>query len=222
LDTPVAAASPPRHPTFRRHPLLAGAFVALGILVYLIYILLLAYAFLGSGMIGFLCPGGDLLGGGESRLAFYTVCGVAAGLTRARRPRLVCALLANSNLLGPVGPLVLGIEIPLAFYAVCGATASLTRARWLRILCALFAHIGPLLFTDDHVIGALLLPFLAFSPAWAFLLLEGFRAQPRRDDIPKPEGKQAEAYQGPRCVACEEPVEPGAAQCQKCGWTQPL
>lgn len=176
MDTAVAAASPPGHPPLRRHPLLAGAFVALGILVYLIYILLCAYAFLGSGAIGFLGPG---------------------------------------------GPLVLGGEIRLAFYMVCGVAASLTRARWLRIVCAVLAHIGALLFTDDHVIGALLLPLLAFSPAWAFLLLEGCRTQLWRDDIPKPAGKQAGAYEGPRCVACEEPIERGAAQCQKCGWTQP-
>jgi hypothetical protein len=32
---------------------------------------------------------------------------------------------------------------------------------------------------------------------------------------------EEDLYQGPRCVACSEPIDFGVLLCPKCGWTQP-
>jgi hypothetical protein len=34
-------------------------------------------------------------------------------------------------------------------------------------------------------------------------------------------GFEVPNYEGPKCVACREPVEPGITFCPHCGWTQP-
>ena len=127
----------------------------------------------------------------------------------------------------------------LAFVSL--ALASATRERWSRVawcaaswllvmiqsLCWLFilgltglaAHGGSAreeheklesMLTTAIYLGAFI------TIGWSFWVLWKPSAKDQNEKHPV-----ARAYEGPRCVACREPIEPAISFCPHCGWTQP-
>ena len=86
----------------------------------------------------------------------------------------------------------------------------------LAVLWALICFIEQLPFGDLVVAtGALGIPFLVITQ-FCFLFI--LRSKLRRElALQKPE----DIHTGPRCAACEVPIQTGLRLCPACGWTQP-
>jgi hypothetical protein len=63
-----------------------------------------------------------------------------------------------------------------------------------------------------------LIPAMCIFGATGILTAEGIR---REAEKVRHKAKDV-AWQGPRCVACNAPIESGVRSCPKCSWTQPL
>ena len=97
-------------------------------------------------------------------------------------------------------------------------------------LIVALALVSPLLFEGGWGSAMAALAFIKLYPLGLAILgagtLLGYFAHPliarSLTDLVRAATREPEPYQGPRCVRCAEPIEPGVWLCPKCGWTQPV
>jgi predicted N-acetyltransferase YhbS len=159
--------------------------------------------------------------------------------TRAQKPVGCCSIIVVENGAGRVGVLCFGLVDPSHQRQGIGTAQLLVRLALLTPVNALayammFAVPNSLSFyrrfgfdfsrealADDgatYPLGILQVSQSFIEYCRSVLAQRNITYPDVRDRIPK---RQAQEYNGPRCVSCFAPVEPNKKICPACGWTQP-